>query len=170
MNPWERPDEKEPWATRFQVYLHLGHTRTLLGAFNEERRQKGLQKPLARHVNHAWKQHAKQWNWQQRAARFDAYQREQEQQRYEAERIADRAERLRIRKAARGKLVQALAALQPEQASWTEVINGLEKVLRGLQEEYDDLPTQRVTTTISYDDIKQMSDDELERFIEQHHT
>ena len=170
MTTWERPDEQEPWASRFLAYLHAGPTRSLLAIYNQERIAKGRQRSPGKLLPNSWRTHAKTWDWEPRAALFDAAERTRLITAYENERTADRLERLRIRKAARGKLVQALAALQPEQASWNDVINGLEKVLRGLQEEYDDLPTQRVATTISYDDIKQMSDDELERFIEQHHS
>jgi hypothetical protein len=71
---WERqPGEPNRWFARFEAYRLLGPSRSLLGAVNDDRRQRSGAR--ARSVPQAWAKNAKAWRWRERAEAWDDSQR-----------------------------------------------------------------------------------------------
>ena len=91
--PWERQNE-EPckYFEWFHVWLLMGPSRSLLGAYNVVQRQSKeksgkVWKP-ALDASLSWKTTAQQWKWKTRAAAWDDEQRRKSEEEYEARRRA----------------------------------------------------------------------------------
>ena len=79
--PWERIErdgmlEPNLWYDRFVLFLHMGPSRSLLGAVHLEEAQKSAEK-RSHSVPGAWFDAAKEWNWRERAEGWDDYRRKQ---------------------------------------------------------------------------------------------
>ncbi len=65
-NIWKRrPDESDEWYRRFETYLAMGESRSVLGVYRAEGN------PEARSVPGSWKDTVKRHEWQKRAAAWD---------------------------------------------------------------------------------------------------
>lgn len=72
--PWDQmAGEPDRWYGRFQVYLELGVTRTIIEAVNALAKDE-CRAPVGRRG--LWYVHARQWYWRERAHAWDVYQRE----------------------------------------------------------------------------------------------
>lgn len=111
------------------------------------RAAKGPSKPPPRSVPAAWKEAARRFQWQERVAAWDAHEMARRRREYEQERLADRHQRITLLRATRAKVAQALAHLDPEEASWRDVLRGVQVVVPELRKEYDDEPAQRHEVT-----------------------
>lgn len=89
----------------------------------------------------SWSQRFK---WQQRAGRHDEMQVELDRLEYEAQRAKVRAERRAVLELTLTRLKAALASLNPQDASWSDVVNGISKISDQLRTEFaDDGSTER---------------------------
>lgn len=59
------------WYRRFERYLRMGPTRSLLGCVNEEKAEKGRGKSIK--VSGSWNRAFVTWDWESRAAEYDGY-------------------------------------------------------------------------------------------------
>jgi hypothetical protein len=75
--PWERQeDEQNNHYEMFLFYLHLGPSRTKLGAVHEAEKSRKKQ-TLSKKVPGNWNDVYEQWNWRKRAETYDEYRRKQ---------------------------------------------------------------------------------------------
>lgn len=63
-----RPGEPALWYNRFQVYLHLGPSRTIHAAYRRSAQLEALRTP---HPHPGWRRSAERWEWARRAAAWD---------------------------------------------------------------------------------------------------
>ena len=72
MNAWDQlPNEPNMWYRRFERYLRMGPTRTIIGCYNEERAEKG-EEGRGRFPG-SWARASDAWDWEARAAEYDGY-------------------------------------------------------------------------------------------------
>ena len=72
--PWEQqPGEPNRWYARFERYRLAGPSRSLLGAVNAERQQRGACQ--SKSIPQAWAKNARQWRWRERAEAWDEHER-----------------------------------------------------------------------------------------------
>ncbi|HNP70954.1 MAG TPA: hypothetical protein PKK15_07600 [Kouleothrix sp.] len=147
-----REGEPDLWYDRFERFRLAGPARSLLSIYNAER-AKEQQEP-ARDIPGAWKDAAEAWQWRTRAAAWDAAEQQKRRDAYDAEREEDHEARVTLLKLAHAKLFHAVNALDPKQMRASDVIDGIQMVVRELRAEYDDLPTQPI-------DFASLSDEEL---------
>lgn len=83
---WERqPDEPNRWFIRFQMFLRMGHARSLLGCVNLEREADG--KKRTTNPPMSWRDARIQYNWDERAAAYDKHLSDMEFQKLEERRM-----------------------------------------------------------------------------------
>src|SRR5262249_42259328 len=70
-----QPGEPSRWYTRFERYRLAGPGRSLLGAVNAERQERGARP--SKSIPQAWAKNARHWRWQGRAEAWAAHQRRQ---------------------------------------------------------------------------------------------
>ena len=145
-NPWDRQrdedGELEPplWWHRFTTfYRTLGHDRSLLGAYNAWRHDKGSERASGTPLS--WSRRANTWNWRERAEAWDEHRRQLD---YIAEQSAHDEMRRRhadIGKALQGVGAQAMQRLQQNKGAELEPSDarlflkdgiGIERTARGL--------------------------------------
>src|SRR5262245_4447920 len=114
--PWEQqPSEPNRWYARFELYRLAGPSRSLLGAVNTERQQRGAKK--TRSVPQAWATNAKCWRWRERAEAWDEFQRHQTRLAH-AEELKEMTRRhLQEARALQSAAIQRLKALDPNKLS-----------------------------------------------------
>lgn len=84
---WTRqPGEPSLWFGRFQKYLLLGHARSYLRVYNDERASQIRPKGQAKSIPESWSIKSKEWDWRGRAERYDEHLREKEKEEYEKKR------------------------------------------------------------------------------------
>jgi hypothetical protein len=87
--PWlKQPGETVAWHIRFMRYVRMGPRRSLLGAFNAEREERGKKKRI--NVSGAFYNHVIQFDWKRRAAAYDKYIEAHDQAEWEKRRRAYR--------------------------------------------------------------------------------
>ncbi len=89
-------------------------------------------------IPHRWRAAVVRWEWHARVAAWDAAERERLRAEYEADRRAARAEQIRLLNAANRKLEAALAALDPADATWSDVTAAIKLVCAELRREEAD--------------------------------
>jgi hypothetical protein len=77
--------------------------------------------------------------WQERVVRFDELQQEIEVRDYAARRLVDREARIQVLQAYRGKIIQALQLVDPNNASWNDVTGALRMVTEELRREFGEV-------------------------------
>lgn len=123
----------------------MGPGRSLLGAVNLEREQRGAKKSNS--VPEAWYRAFKRWKWKKRAEAWDEAEVERRRIEGEQDRLEERERRRDLLKGYRGKIARAIGALNPEDARWGEVTKAVETLAQESRAEYDDEPTQRLEHT-----------------------
>ena len=79
---WEqKTDERALYFARFQHFLHLGPKRSMLGAYNADRKARG--EKAGKSVPSSWDKVASEWAWAERAAAFDEEQLRLEREAFE---------------------------------------------------------------------------------------
>jgi len=153
-HPWSRQRDNngdlEPnlWFDRFVRFLHLGPSRSLVGLYNQyvvERDGEGTRKRTS--APGAWWTAYKSWGWKERAEAWDEYQRQVDKKRYEDERKKAKAERLAVIRTVKARLAQAAARLDLDDPNSADITRLLRVVCQEERAEYDDEPTQRISTT-----------------------
>lgn len=145
MGTWERgPDEPSLWYDRFERYRLAGAARSLLKLYNDERERKGQKRASSPPT--AWREMARTWQWERRAEDWDEAERQRARAAAEQDRQQEREARLTLLRAGRSRLAQALAALDATKLKPIEVFRALSIILQESRAEYDDQPTQRVST------------------------
>jgi hypothetical protein len=120
---WEQlPGEGKRQFHRFSKYLQLGPGRTLAKAAGRARA------PLE------WYDHAERWEWFKRATAWDAAKRDAVLALENAEREKEKQGRMTTLKAIRGRLLQKLQGLKPDEDD-QEVRQGLLRVNEQLRAE-----------------------------------
>lgn len=74
--PWDRkPDEPSKWYERFLIYMNMGPSRTIQGAYRiyigPERVAKLLEEGKHTCANSQWYYYCREWDWDGRAALYD---------------------------------------------------------------------------------------------------
>lgn len=146
--PW---DENDPLAqtppesaganAALRAYAALGRGRPSQNAFHgvyaEQLRATGgagAKVPLATTMR-GWSMN---YRWVARLARFDQLENLRRLTGMRERADADRDTRIKLLEAFRGKIIQALQALDPTAANWTDVTGALRMVMQELRREYQD--------------------------------
>jgi hypothetical protein len=112
-----------PTAGLHACFRLAGSSRSLLGAVNAERLQRGANPTTS--VPQAWAKNAKQWQWRQRAEAWDEHERDRSRTAH-AEAILEMNRRqAQEAKALQGLAVQRLKSMSHDQLSATDVLRYL---------------------------------------------
>ena len=164
MEPLERqPKESKRANQALRDYAHMGMGRSLRALHNLYLRQASERlayKPPSTKLQTVFGWSMK-FNWQNRIRDWEQDNQREDMTAYEQERKEDRAARIGLLKATRGKLVQRLDKIEPQDMEWQQVLTGVRMVISELRKEYDDEPILRVAKKIA-----NMDDDELLKFIQ----
>ncbi len=119
--PWERqPSEPTRWYARFELYRLAGPSRSVLGAVNADRQQRG--RPKSRSIPQAWAKNAQQWHWRHRADAWDASQRQAARAAH-AQEVQDMNRRhLQEAKALQSKAIQRLKELDLDELAAGDIL------------------------------------------------
>ena len=165
--PWHRrPKEPNQWYDRFVTYYLT--TPASRRSVDAAWRQGSGSSSKAKQASGAWYRAAKKWQWQERAEAYDEDQRGLLLKAVEEERLEDRRRRIDVMKAVRARLVQALKALDPQDAGWSQVVHGAVAVNAELRKEYSDEPDTRAPDSATparratAADLDDLTDDQLE--------
>ena len=142
---WARqPGEPINWFRRFEAFRMMPD-RSVLGCYRQWllaqappgdlARRGAIQRRVA--TPRSWREAARIWRWRQRAEDWDIAESQRIAREFEAERAEDRRRRLDVLRAYRAKLTQALAMLDPRDATWKVVTEGLAMVTKELRTEYE---------------------------------
>jgi hypothetical protein len=157
-DPWDRqPEEPNRWYARFERYRLAGPSRSILGAFNAERAEKGISPKSS--PSGAWKRAYVRWHWQERAEAWDEHERFERRtaQAWEAEKMNRRHARQSL--ALQKKALRGLRALEPADMSAGEVLRCLVeaiKIERTARGQPETLEAQRMTSAafaLSLEDV-----------------
>jgi hypothetical protein len=128
-DPWDRqPGEPNRWYARFERYRLAGPSRSILGVFNAERAERGIEaKPSP---SGAWKRAYVRWHWRERAEASDEHERFERRvsQAWEAEKMNRRHARQCL--ALQKKALRGLRALEPDDMSAGEVLRCLVEAIK----------------------------------------
>jgi hypothetical protein len=145
VSTWDR-DDKEPivWFNRFEVYRTLGPTRSLVKAENRERLRgiNGAQKRPTGQASGQWKRAYEKWHWKARAEAWDESEITRARQEWDDERKSEKKERIQLWRAYRAKLMQGLANIDPNRATWYDITNGLRTACEMLMLDYGEMNSQ----------------------------
>ena len=131
---WERlPGETQLWFSRFEAYRLEGSCRTMLSLYRRTRNR-----PKAREVAGSWKRALVKYEWKKRALAWDEAETLKAREIEAEQRRADKAQRIKLLQAYRGKITQAMVLLEPLQARWRDVTDGLFMVVEQLRKEFGD--------------------------------
>lgn len=139
--PWAQlPGEPDLLFEWFECYKNLGPERSIARAYQMwyKVNNKVTPKPGGE-----WNKAAKTYLWEDRASLWDKEKRAELRQLDEVEHSQNIAARRNILKLAYNKLITALNTLQPEAATWKEVISGVNMITENLRIEFDDTPANK---------------------------
>lgn len=128
------PNEPADAFAAFNDYCRMGEGRTLRGLHQSATKVTPID---------TLKRWSAKYNWQERVKEFDANTQDAINKRWLADRAADKKTRITYLTAFRGKIGEAMSALDPTRASMAEVSSALKMVVSELRAEYDDEPVQR---------------------------
>jgi hypothetical protein len=118
--PWERqPAEPNLWFTRFENYLRAGAGRSLLGAVNSERAEKGRKRQTK--VPGAWNRAAAGWRWKERAEAWDEHERQKAREAHAKAIEEMNARHIQEAQAMQDKAIQRLKSLELYELSSADV-------------------------------------------------
>lgn len=148
------PNEPADAFAAFNDYCRMGAGRSLAALSQAGTKQAPI---------NTLKKWSTRYNWQERVREFDANTQDAINKRWLADRAADKKTRITYLTAFRGKIREAMAALDPTRASMAEVTSALKMVVSELRAEYDDEPVQRseVKDATTKPSIPAMTHDEL---------
>jgi hypothetical protein len=139
--PWgQLPGEPDLQFEWFECFKNLGPERSISRAYQMWYKNNGLVIPKP---GGEWNRAAKTFLWEDRAALWDRERRAESKVLEELEHAQNISARRNILKLAYNKLVQALNVLQPEAATWKEVISGVNTITDNLRIEFDDTPASK---------------------------
>ena len=121
------------WFSRFEAYRLEGPGRHLLPLYRRIRNR-----PKAREAGGSWKRALVKYEWKKRALAWDEAEILKAREVEAEQRKADKAQRIKLLQAYRGKITQAMALLNPMQARWRDVTDGLFMVVEQLRKEFGD--------------------------------
>ena len=131
---WDRrPGEPSLWFSRFEAYRLEGPGRHLLSLY-----RRMCNRPDARNAGGCWRRALAKWEWKKRAAAWDEAEILKARGEDAERRKADKAQRIKLLQAYRGKITQAMVSLEPLQARWRDVTDGLFMVVEQLRKEFGD--------------------------------
>lgn len=107
--PWgQLPEENARWYGRFQAWLQLGKSRSVLAIYNAERERKG-EKKRALTFPESWGKARIKYRWAERVAAWDKAEQERKDREWKEQREAEREAELKIADELRTKARAMLA-------------------------------------------------------------
>lgn len=145
IEPWLRQhNEPIEWYERFQKFMLLGTSRDLATIYIDVTGKKGA-------VPHKWIDVYDLWKWKSRAEAWDEAELSKDRIAEEKSRKEAREQRRDMLNAFYDKTLEAIALLEPEEASWKSITAAFRVLIQEIRAEYDELPTQRIQETKGYD-------------------
>jgi len=139
--PWNRQaNEPNLWFHRFdEYYRKQGPERTLLGAINLWREEKGQKRTT--NIGQAWQTAAADWRWKHRAEKWDEWRLEKSVKDEHDDWERRREARKKLLEVARAKAFEALDALEVGELSAREVTDLIKAVLQQERAEWEATPS-----------------------------
>ena len=165
-HPPRRAKEPAKWYHNFIVYyLTIDQTSRTIEAAHKASAPPGSKVP--RQASSAWYRAARKYDWRGRAEAFDAAHQQRVIEDLAAERSKDHRRRIETLHATRARVLEALAALQPEEAKWNQIINGIVAINSELRKEYGEPDTTAATAStptppIRASDLDHLTDKQLD--------
>lgn len=171
--PWDRQaDEPMRWWSRFdQYYRPLGAERSLLAAYRGWQRAEKGREGQTKSAPNSWRNNAAKWQWEARALAWDEQQ-AQERRKAELEAMEkSREQRIALLNATFSRAFEALRSAQVANARLGEVTAAIRMVVQELRREYELLhrtteKNEAQDTLPAFDNLDEVSDEELERIVE----
>lgn len=169
IDAWEHmPGEPAIWYTRFHHFLLLGSTRTIRSAWvlTYREKHKGVS-PGHLGTPSSWYTTAYQWWWKERASEYDAEQLRILQSEDQEARIEARRQRRDLLGEASNEVFRRVVEDLPniEYVSWKDTMTAVDLVTRGLRDEYNDRPTNRVESNVNLKFVEQFTEAMAQAFM-----
>lgn len=146
MSEWNKQKgESSLWYGRFEAYRMLGPGRSLLGTYNNDLAEKGVERRNS--IPSSWQKACERFRWKVRAESWDAHERKKEREEDEEIRQRVRASRKKLIEDGLQQMADALWTLDLKEAKMGEVVKGIKVLSDQSRLEFGD---NTVATPISH--------------------